>query len=143
MTFYVGVEVEFLKIRFILKVSKFQYNYYYNSNYFIYLHITNIIMSLITQNKAQKIITRNMRDLRLGRGLTQKGLSERSGVSLSSLRKFEQKGSISLESFLKLALTLGCMDKLIKATEPMESNFSSIDDVLAKDDKKPKRGKHG
>ncbi|MEC3965240.1 helix-turn-helix transcriptional regulator [Flagellimonas halotolerans] len=84
-----------------------------------------------------------MRDLRLGRGLTQKGLSERSGVSLSSLRKFEQKGSISLESFLKLALTLGCMDKLIKATEPMESNFSSIDDVLAKDDKKPKRGKHG
>lgn len=100
-------------------------------------------MSLITQHKAQKKITRNMRDLRLGRRLTQKGLAERSGVSLSSLRKFEQKGSISLESFLKLALTLGCMDKLIKATEPMENNFSSIDDVLAKDDKKPKRGKHG
>ena len=99
-------------------------------------------MSLITQNKAQKRIAQNMRNLRLGRGLTQKGLAERSGVSLSSLRKFEQKGSISLESFLKLALTLGRMDKLITATEPMESIFSSIDDVLAKDDKKPKRGKH-
>ena len=99
-------------------------------------------MSLITQSRAQKRIAQNMRNLRLGRELTQKGLAERSGVSLSSLRKFEQKGSISLESFLKLALTLGCMDKLITATEPMESNFSSIDDVLAKDDKKPKRGKH-
>ncbi|MCR9228284.1 MAG: helix-turn-helix domain-containing protein [Flavobacteriaceae bacterium] len=84
-----------------------------------------------------------MRDLRLGRGLTQKGLAERSGVSLSSLRKFEQKGIISLESFLKLALVLGCMDKLIEATEPMERNFLSIDDVLAKDDKKPKRGTQG
>ncbi len=99
-------------------------------------------MSLITQSRAQKRIAQNMRNLRLGRELTQKGLAERSGVSLSSLRKFEQKGSISLESFLKLALTLGCMDKLITATEPMESNFSSIDDVLAKDDKRPKRGKH-
>ncbi|WP_421812768.1 helix-turn-helix domain-containing protein [Flagellimonas sp.] len=99
-------------------------------------------MSLITQRRAQKRIAQNMRDLRLGRELTQKGLAERSGVSLSSLRKFEQKGSISLESFLKLALTLGFMDKLITATEPVESNFSSIDDVLAKDDKKPKRGKH-
>ncbi|MBO6830613.1 MAG: helix-turn-helix transcriptional regulator [Muricauda sp.] len=101
------------------------------------------MVSLITKNKAQKRIARNMRDLRLGKELTQKGLAERSGVSLSSLRKFEQKGIISLESFLKLALTLGCMDKLITATEPMENNFSSIDDVLAKDDKKPKRGKHG
>ncbi|MBA4746001.1 helix-turn-helix transcriptional regulator [Muricauda sp. NFXS6] len=99
-------------------------------------------MSLITQRRAQKRIAQNMRDLRLGRELTQKGLAERSGVSLSSLRKFEQKGSISLESFLKLALTLGFMDKLITVTEPVESNFSSIDDVLAKDDKKPKRGKH-
>ena len=99
-------------------------------------------MSLITQRRAQKRIAQNMRDLRLGRELTQKGLAERSGVSLSSLRKFEQKGSISLESFLKLALTLGFMDKLITVTEPVESNFSSIDDVLAKDDKRPKRGKH-
>ena len=119
------------------------FNYYYNDNYYVYLYVNITIMSLITLNKAQKRITQNMRDLRLGRGLTQKGLAERSGVSVSSLRKFEQKGSISLDSFLKLALTLGCMDKLIIATQPMESNFSSIDDVLAKEDKKPKRGKHG
>ncbi|MGB0880874.1 MAG: helix-turn-helix domain-containing protein [Polaribacter sp.] len=82
-----------------------------------------------------------MRELRLKKGLTQKGLSERSGVSLSSLRKFEQKGVLSLESFFKLAMALGCVEELMKATQPLEDNFSSIDDVLKnKVDKKPKRG---
>lgn len=61
---------------------------------------------LITSSRAQIKIAQNMRDLRLEKGLTQEGLSKRSGVSLSSLRKFEQKGVISLESFLKLAMVL-------------------------------------
>lgn len=96
---------------------------------------------LTTSSKAQKRIAQNMRGLRLKKGLTQEGLSKRSGVSLSSLRKFEQKGVLSLESFLKLAMTLGCIEELIKATQPLENNFTSIDDVLKnKVDKKPKRG---
>lgn len=98
-------------------------------------------MVLISKNKAQKKITQNMRDMRLWRGLTQKGLADRSGVSVSTLRKFEQTGHVSFDSFLKLALTLGCIEKLMEATEPLERNFSSIDEVLAKDEIKPKRGK--
>tara|TARA_R110000868_G_scaffold389399_5_gene658610 strand:+ start:654 stop:962 length:309 start_codon:yes stop_codon:yes gene_type:complete len=99
------------------------------------------MVSLITSVKAQKKIAQNMRALRLQKGLTQVGLSERSGVSVSSLRKFEQKGVLSLESFFKLAMVLGCMEKLIQATKPLQNNFSSIDDVLNnKEDKKPKRG---
>ena len=97
--------------------------------------------SLITPTKARLKIAQNMRDLRLEKGLTQEGLSMRSGVSLSSLRKFEQKGAISLESFLKLAMVLGNLEKFIKATEPLENKFSSIDDVLKnKENKKPERG---
>src|SRR5690606_13250905 len=96
---------------------------------------------LISPLKAQKNIAQNMRDLRLEQGLTQVGLSKRSGVSLSSLRKFEQKGVLSLESFIKLSMALGCMEKLIEATKPLGNNFSTIDDVLnKKEDKKPKRG---
>ncbi len=99
------------------------------------------MVSLITSIKAQKKIAQNMRALRLEKGLTQEGLSKRSGVSISSLRKFEQKGVLSLESFFKLAMVLGCVEKLIQATKPLENNFSSIDDVLNnKKDKKPKRG---
>jgi len=98
-------------------------------------------MVLITPTKAQNRIAKNMKALRLQQGLTQEGLSNRSGVSVSSLRKFEQKGVISLESFLKLSVVLGCVDKVIQATKSLENNFSSIDDVLSvKKDKKPKRG---
>lgn len=82
-----------------------------------------------------------MRLLRLEKGLTQEGLSERSGVSLASLRKFEQKGLISLESFFKLAMTLGCLEKLVSATEPANERFNTIEEVLKdKEDKKPQRG---
>lgn len=96
---------------------------------------------LISSSKAQKKIAKNMRDLRLEKGFTQEGLSKRSGVSLSSLRKFEQKGSISLESFLKLAMALGNLERFIEATKPSGHNFSSIDDVLNnKENKKPERG---
>ncbi len=99
------------------------------------------MISLITSKKAQKKVTKNLKALRLEKGFTQKGLSERSGVSYASLRKFEQTGMISLESFFKLAMVLGCLEKLVGATQPDENAFSSIDEVLKKkEEKKPKRG---
>ena len=57
-------------------------------------------MLFISSSKAQKKLVENVRERRLQMELTQEGLAERSGVPLSTLRKFEQKGSISLESFL-------------------------------------------
>jgi len=64
-------------------------------------------MLFITTAKAQMKLARNVRLRRLSRDLTQAGLAERSGVPLPTLRKFEQKGLISLESFLKLLMVLG------------------------------------
>jgi len=73
--------------------------------------------------------------------LTQEGLAVRSGVKLRSVRKFEQKGLISLESFLKLSMALGCLDVFVKAAEPSETEFTSIDDVLKDNNiKTPKKG---
>lgn len=97
--------------------------------------------SLITKSKALRKVAESLRALRLEKGLTQAGLAERSGVSLASLRKFEQKGLISLESFFKLAMALGCLDSFVEAVKPWNENFTSIDDVLKnKDDKKRQRG---
>jgi transcriptional regulator with XRE-family HTH domain len=42
--------------------------------------------------------------------LTQKELSQKSGVSLGSIKRFEQSGQIAFESLLKLALVLECLE---------------------------------
>lgn len=97
---------------------------------------------VITPAKAQKKFAEHARARRLQMELTQEGLANRSGVPLPTLRKFEQKGTISLESFLKIQMVLGGLDEILKATELKDNRFSSIDDVL-KADSTPtrKRGK--
>ncbi len=98
---------------------------------------------LITLSKAQKKLAENIRERRLHMGLTQEGLAERSGVPLPTLRKFEQKGTISLESFLKLLLVVGGLEEVVEVTKHTKPTFSSIDDVLKENSKPPrKRGRH-
>jgi len=67
-------------------------------------------------------------------------LSERSGVSYGTLKKFEQKGQISLESLLKVALALGSLDDFeqlfVKGSDTLPL---SLDDLLI--DNKRKRGR--
>ena len=87
-------------------------------------------MLFIYSSKAQKKIAENVRKRRLQMDLTQEGLAERSGVPLSTLRKSEQKGNISLESFLKLLSVIGGLEEVINALKPNIPNFKSIDDVL-------------
>ena len=96
------------------------------------------MLLLITVAKAQEKIAENARPQRLAMGLTQQGLAERSGVALPTLRKFEQKGLISLEAFFKLQMALGGLENIIKSIEPNTSAFSSIDEVLEAN-KKPMR----
>lgn len=88
------------------------------------------MLSLVTISKAQKKLSENTRLQRLKLQLTQQGLAERSGVPLPTLRKFEQKGLISLEGFLKLQMVLGGLENLVKAIQPEQPSFSSIDEVL-------------
>lgn len=59
-------------------------------------------------------------------------------VSLSTLRKFEQKGVISLESFLKILSVVGGLEEMVNALKPKEQHFKSIDEVL-KSEEKPTR----
>ena len=85
---------------------------------------------LITPEKAQKKLAKHASNRRLQMALTQEGLAQRSGVPLPTLRKFEQKGLISLNAFLKIQMVLGGLDDIVQATKIQESPFSSIDDVL-------------
>ena len=88
---------------------------------------------LTTPAKVQKKLAEHARTSRLRMKLTQEGLAQRSGVPLPTLRKFEQKGSISLESFLKIQMVLGRLEDILRASQTKEAAFSSIDDVLNAD----------
>ncbi len=61
-------------------------------------------------------------------GYSQKELSRCSGVSLGSLRRFEQTGEISLSSLIMIAFVLGCENDFDSLFE--KKGYSSIEEVL-------------
>jgi len=62
--------------------------------------------------------------------ITQSELAARSGVSLGSLKRFEQSGQISLESFLKIAFVLECLEDFEKLCEEREEMPRTIEELL-------------
>lgn len=62
------------------------------------------------------------------RKLTQKELSARAGISLASLKRFEQTGEISFVSLVKLAVVLDEVEELSKLFQRRE--YSSIQEVI-------------
>lgn len=100
------------------------------------------MVSLLTTSKAQRLLSEQVKAKRLQQGLTQEGLANRAGVRLPTLRKFEQKGVISLESFLKLLTVLGCLEDVVRTLKADDENFRSIKDVLKSGPQKSrKRGR--
>ena len=77
----------------------------------------------INNDIAQKIVR-----LRKRKKITQKQLATRSGVSLGSLKRFEQSGEISLQSLTKIAIALDVENEL----EDLFDNvpFASIEELI-------------
>ena len=73
-------------------------------------------------------IAKRMVLLRKRKKLTQKELSTKADVSLGSLKRFEQSGEISLQSFTKLAIALEVEGELENLFS--EVPFDSIEEVL-------------
>jgi hypothetical protein len=71
--------------------------------------------------------------------LPQRKLAARSGVTWSSLKRFEREGLIALDSLLRLAMVLNCLDDFEKL--PSENRFNhmpqSLDALL--ETQKPRR----
>lgn len=73
-------------------------------------------------------IAKRMAKLRKRKKLTQKELSVKAGVSLGSLKRFEQSGEISLQSFTKLAIALEVEGELESLFSQVP--FESIEEIL-------------
>ncbi len=52
-------------------------------------------------------VVERFRNVRRAAKISQMTMAERSGVSLGSIKRFEQTGEISLSSLIKLAMVLG------------------------------------
>jgi transcriptional regulator with XRE-family HTH domain len=74
--------------------------------------------SLNTPEETAKQLAEKVRRLRLSRNWKQATLASRSGVSLASLRRFEQTGLVSLQSFLSIAFALGRLDDFESLLQP-------------------------
>jgi transcriptional regulator with XRE-family HTH domain len=75
-------------------------------------------------------ITLRFKSKRKALKLTQKELSKKSGVSLGSIKRFEQSGQIAFEFLLKLALVLKCLEDFEGVCEPKEIIPMSIEELL-------------
>jgi transcriptional regulator with XRE-family HTH domain len=88
---------------------------------------------LRTVQEVRTGIAARFKDRRLAMNLPQRELAARSGVTWSSLKRFERQGLIALDSLLKLALVLGCLDdfdKLAAESLPIPA-AQSLDALLA------------
>lgn len=92
-----------------------------------------VSIKLHTPYEVQVQIAKRAKEKRLALNLTQKTLSDRSGVSFGVVKKFERTGKISLESLLKLALVLDALEEFVHlfSPKPLES-YRSLDEVLKK-----------
>lgn len=63
-------------------------------------------MKFQTEQEIAQDISNRIRAVRVSQKLTQKAISERSGVSLASYQRFEQTGRIEFLSLIKVAQAL-------------------------------------
>ena len=74
------------------------------------------------------LIAERIRKIRRRRKISQKRLSEKSGVSLGSVKRFESSGDISLISLTKIAFALELENELERLFENVP--FLSIEEIL-------------
>jgi transcriptional regulator with XRE-family HTH domain len=93
--------------------------------------MTNILSGNLLWETADELdlkLAKRLRNIRRRKKLSQAELEIKSGVSLGSIKRFEQTGQISLQSLTKLAMALGCADELRRLFT--ETAYASIDEVI-------------
>ncbi len=75
------------------------------------LELSDFFPAFSLENEMSGLGAR-VKDLRRRKGYTQAELSDKSGVTLGSLKRFEQTGEISLRHLWKIAEALECEKEL-------------------------------
>ena len=90
--------------------------------------MNNQFLNQKTPNEIAKSFADKIKEHRKKLKISQEVLSQKSGVSLGSIKRFETKYEISLQSFIKIAIALN----LDSDFEKLFSNktYTSIDEVI-------------
>jgi HTH-type transcriptional regulator / antitoxin HipB len=94
--------------------------------------------SLYTPEEALTNLSQRARTLRLTKRWKRSTLAQRSGVTPSSLRRFEQTGEVSMKNFLKIVFALGRLDETENLL--LIPDAQSISDLERNEKKIPERG---
>ena len=89
-----------------------------------------LAVNISTPKSIMQDLKDKFKQKRLSLNLTQEGLSNKSGVSLGSIKRFETSGEISFESLLKLALVLNYLDDFKNIANKKDEQYDSMDDLL-------------
>lgn len=81
-----------------------------------------------TPEEINMKIAANLRRIRKRLGISQAKLSELSGVSYGSVKRFESSGQISFLSLTKLAIALGTVDEIKVLFE--NTPYRTIEEVI-------------
>lgn len=81
-----------------------------------------------TPEEINMKIAANLRRIRKRLGISQAKLSELSGVSYGSVKRFESSGQISFLSLTKLAIALGTVDEIKALFE--NTPYRTIEEVI-------------
>ena len=92
------------------------------------LSINNFIFNKKTPKEINKSIAERIRSIRRRRKISQKRLSGKSGVSLGSVKQFENSGEISLISLTKIAAALELEGELERLFQ--DAPYLSIEEII-------------
>ncbi len=93
-------------------------------------------MLFITPSHILEKLPALLREKRILKEMTQNELGARANVSVAVVRKFEQTGQISLESFIKLAYVLDIAEPLFLSIQNGMKKPKTIDEVMANNEVK-------
>lgn len=90
--------------------------------------MNNFLFNPKTPNEIAKNLVEKVKQRRKKLKISQVLLSTKSGVSLGSIKRFESKYEISLNSFIKILIALNLEQDLENLF--MQKNYNSIDEVI-------------
>jgi len=92
--------------------------------------VAHILATISSPGELAEGLAARAKARRLAADLSQEGLASRAGITLSSLKRFERTGEISLERLIRVATALGATGEFQQLFAPPE--LRTLDEILAR-----------